>query len=168
MTDLLIFKGLEDPALLSRIEAFRLDVWSQLVERETATARFALDRFDLDGWHAVSLSKAQIAGCGRLSPVDNAGALPDLCSFQPYTACMQYPLAVLNRLVVHPAHRGNGLARKLTLARIELARARALCEVWVEIDSPRVGAMQRLGFQDMGPSQDASIKGRWRILRKAG
>ena len=96
---------------------------------------------------------------------DNA-CIPDLCSFAPYVNSMNFPIGIMNRLVVHRDHAGNGIGKQLNLDRVALAQKQGASEIWVEIQDGRVQSMERIGFKDMGPSQDTTINGIWRIMRK--
>lgn len=166
MNEVLIFKGEERVAMLRQIEAFRLNVWRQLIGADAATARFATERFDYTGWHIVHRSRGEIIATGRLLVVDELEQVPDLCSFAPYVKRMDFPIGFLNRLVVHPMHRRKGLGRRVNSQRLELSERLGVREVWVEVQDNRVGSMQRLGFEEVGRSHDSTISGNWRILRK--
>lgn len=165
MTNTLIFKGENDIGMLRQIEAFRLQVWNSLIDSEIASTRFSLDQFDYDGWHIAHINETDIIGCGRLIIANDESGVPDLCSFKPYAKSMSYPIGIMNRLVVNLTHAGKGIGRQLNIERIELARDQGVSEIWVEVQAPRVSSMERLGFRDMGPSQDTSIKGVWRIMQ---
>jgi len=162
----LILKGGDDVEMLRQIEAFRLEVWNRLVDSETAYTRFCLDRFDYDGWHIVLMNEANIIGSGRIIIASDESGVPDLCSFRPYAKSMNFPIGIMNRLVVHWQHANDGVGRQINLERVEIANNQGVSEVWVEIQVPRVASMEQLGFRDMGPSQDTSIVGVWRIMRK--
>lgn len=164
MKTALVFKGAEDVEMLERIEIFRLDVWSRIIDREVANKRFKLDRFDYDGWHVVYLGNGTIIGCGRLIVAQAEPDVPDLCSFKPYLGNMQFPVGIMNRLVVGEIHSSRGIGNSINVARIDLARKHDASAVWVEIQVERLAAMERLGFVDKGPSLDKTIDGDWRIM----
>lgn len=166
MNDVRIFRGSDNPGMLREIEAFRLYVWSRLIDAEVAARRFSIDPFDYAGWHVVHLGKDAIIASSRLIIAAEESQVPERCSFGPYLRHMRYPMGILNRLVVHPEHSGNGLGRRLNVARIELAARQGVDAVWVEVQTCRLASMRGLGFEDMGPSQDTTIDGDWRIMRK--
>jgi len=163
----LVFKGNDNPGMLRRIEEFRLDVWRRIIDAEVAADRFCLDPFDYDGWHVVHLDQNEIIGSGRLIIAGDHSGVPDLCSFEPYTQHVSYPMGVMNRLVVHHEYTCNGVGGQLSLERIELAREQGVVDIWVEIQGPRMSSMEQMGFQDMGPSHDTAIEGVWRIMRRS-
>lgn len=163
----LLFKGSDNPGMLGQIEALRLYVWRRLIDTEVAYRRFAVDEFDNKAWHIAYLSEGRIIASGRVIIVAGKEDIPDLCSFAPYLEHMKLPIAVLNRLVVHPKHCRKGLGRQLYRDRIELASRKGVDDVWVEVQENRVGSMRRLGFKEVGPSQDKTIKGDWRIMRRS-
>ena len=152
--------------MLRKIEKFGLTVWSRVIDTEAASSRFGIDQFDHDGWHVAYRDQGNIIASGRLIIASEQAAVPDLCSFGPCVERMHFPIGVLNRLVVHWEHSGNGLGRRLNVERLELAARQGAAEVWVEVQSDRVPSMQRLGFEEVGPSQDITIVGDWRIMRR--
>ncbi|MGD8674052.1 MAG: GNAT family N-acetyltransferase [Thiogranum sp.] len=167
MNDPLLFKGSDNIDMLREIEKFRLTVWSRVIDAKTASERFGMDQFDHAGWHVAYRDQGKIIASGRLIVVTEQAAVPDLCSFGPYVERMHFPIGILNRLVVHWEHSGNGLGRRLNVERLELAARHGAAEVWVEVQSGRVPSMQRLGFEEVGPSQDTTIVGDWRIMRRS-
>jgi len=161
-----VFKGGEDPALLKRIEAFRLDGWSELITAKLAARRFGLDSFDYKAWHIAYFGEGGVIASGRLIIATHQSGVPDICSFRPYLGLMEYPIGMLNRLLVDRIYRGRGMATSINRDRIALARDHGVADLWVEIQSHRVASMEQLGFCDVGPSLDKSIIGDWRIMRR--
>ena len=159
-----VFKGEDDPALLKRIEAFRLHVWGELVGARRAAKRFGLDSFDYKAWHIAYIEEGGLVASGRLIIATCQSGVPDLCSFRPYLGLMEFPVGILNRLLVDPMYRRQGLATSINKDRIKLARDHGVAGLWVEIQSNRVLSMKRLGFFDIGPSLDKTIIGDWRIM----
>ena len=167
MKDPLIFKGSDNINMLREIEKFRLTVWSRVIDTKAASSRFGIDQFDHDGWHVAYQDRGNIIASGRLIIASEQAAVPDRCSFGPYVERMQFPIGVLNRLVVHGEYSGNGLGMRLNVERLELAARQGAAEVWVEVQNSRVPSMQHLGFEEVGPSQDITIVGDWRIMRRS-
>jgi predicted GNAT family N-acyltransferase len=166
MQQLVVFKGEDDPALLERIGEFRLDVWGELVGASLAVKRFGLDSFDYKAWHVAYLDEGGVIASGRLIITTCQPDVPDLCSFRPYLGLMEYPVGILNRLVVDRKYRGMGMATSINTDRIKLARDHGVTDLWVEIQAHRAPSMKQLGFCDVGPSLDESIIGDWRIMRR--
>lgn len=159
-----VFKGEDDAALLKRIEAFRLDVWGDLIGARLAAKRFGLDSFDYKAWHIAYIEEDSLIASGRLIIATCQSGVPDLCSFRPYLGLMEYPICILNRLLVDRMYRGRGMATSINRDRIKLSREHGVNSLWVEVQSNRVPSMKRLGFFDVGPSLDKSIVGDWRIM----
>lgn len=166
MKDTLVFNGSDNPGMLREIEAFRFKVWKRLIDSHVASARFRIDRFDYEGWHVVYLDEGDIVASARLTIAADEAGVPDLCSFAPHVQQMSFPIGILNRLVVHWEHAGIGVGRRMNVDRIKLAARQGVSEVWVEVQTGRVASMQRLGFEELGPSQDTTITGDWRIMRR--
>jgi len=162
-----VFKGGGDPALLKRIEAFRLEEWGNLIGAKLALKRFGLDSFDHKAWHIAYLEEGGVIASGRLIIATCQSDVPDICSFKPYLGVMEYPVGILNRLLVDRMCRGRGLATGINMERIGLARDHGVADLWVEVQSYRVPAMEQLDFCDVGPSLDKSIIGDWRIMRRS-
>jgi len=164
MSSFVIFKGSDDAEALTEVESFRLDVWKEILGSEAASVRFGLDQFDYDGWHFLHIKAGHITGSGRLLIAESELEVPDLCSFKPYLEYMQYPMGIMNRLVVHKDYRGNGVAHNLNQQRISFACDRSVAEIWIEVQAQRCKPMERFGFEEIGPSLDKTIPGDWRIM----
>jgi predicted GNAT family N-acyltransferase len=161
-----VFRGEDDPALLERIEALRLDVWGELIGAELAVKRFGLDPFDNKAWHIAYLEEGDVVASSRLIIASCQSDVPDLCSFGPYLDLMEYPIGVLNRLLVDRMYRGRGMAPSLIRARIRLAHEHGVTDLWAESQSHTVPSMEQHGFREVGPSLDKSVVGDWRIMRR--
>lgn len=166
MQQVVVFKGEDDPALLERIEAFRLDVWGELVGARLAVKRFGLDSFDDKAWHIVYLEEDRLIASGRLIIATCQSGVPDPCSFRPYLDLMEYPIGIMNRLLVDRLYRGKGMATSINRDRIKLARDHGVAGLWVEVQAHRVPSMEQLGFFEVGQSLDESIVGDWRIMSR--
>lgn len=166
MNDRVVFKGSENTQLLKKIEKLRFGVWGRLIDPETAVARFALDQFDHEGWHVTYLDNDLVITSGRLMISTDKTSIPDLCSIEPFVNHMTFPIGVMNRLVVHWEYTKKGLGTENIRDRIELAATLGASQVWIEEQSKGISLLSQLGFQEMGPSQDRSVKGDWRIMCK--
>jgi len=166
MQQVVVFKGEDAPALLERIEAFRLDMWGELIGARLAVKRFGLDSFDDKAWHIAYLEEDCLVASGRLIIATCQSGVPDLCSFRPYLGLMEYPIGILNRLLVDREYRGRGMGTSINRERIKLARDHGVTGLWVEVQAHRAPSMEQLGFFEVGPSLDESIVGDWRIMRR--
>lgn len=161
-----IFRGSECLQELKEVERLRQQVWSLQLDQTVVASRFALDQYDQKAWHVVTYVDDKIVGSGRVILVDSANDVPDQCSFGTFVEQMKFPVAVMNRLVVHPDYQGMGLAREITNERIAFSRQYGANQVWVEINETRVASMIKKGFSNMGESFDESIPGKWRVICK--
>jgi len=165
-SDRVVFKGRENTQLLKKIEALRFDVWCRIIDPESAVTRFSLDQFDYDGWHITYLDNDLVIASGRLMISTDRTSIPDLCSIEPFVKQMTFPVCVLNRLVVHWLYTKKGLGTENIRDRIELATTLGAKQVWIEEQSKGISLLSQMGFQEMGPSLDRSVKGDWRIMCK--
>lgn len=161
-----VFHGEDNPDLLKQIETFRVSTWSTSIGAEQAARRFGRDIFDERSWHIACFDKAELIACGRLSIAATESHIPDTCSFEPYYTTMDFPIGMLNRLVVHHRYRRAGLANRINRERLVLANFQGATDLWVEVRACRTRSMNRLGFVDVGPSLDKSVPGNWRIMRR--
>ncbi|RFC41737.1 MAG: hypothetical protein DVB28_002213 [Verrucomicrobia bacterium] len=110
-----------DADLLAKVGRLRVEAW------ETETARAAersvwVDEFERVAWHWVVFRDGLPVAAARLSLHDALTEVPDSESYAGvFSTPPETPIASLNRLVVHPSARGNGLSRQLDLVRIEAA-----------------------------------------------
>jgi GNAT superfamily N-acetyltransferase len=165
----LIFSGRTDTCnLLPEIEALRLEVWTPKTGALAAQHRFGIDEADLDAHHyVIEGDHGQLLASARLVLTTNAYSVPDLQAFGPFVDQMRFPLAVLNRLVVHPCHQGRGFSALIDNCRVSDAASLGACAIWVEAEQSRAGHLaRRFHFEDRGASPDNSIPGNWRILCK--
>jgi len=137
-----------------------------LISAKLAVKRFGLDSFDYKAWHIAYLEESGVIASGRLIIATCQSGVPDICSFRPYIDLMEYPIGILNRLLVDQMYREKSMATSINRDRIALARDHGVADLWVEIQSHRVPSLEKLGFCDVGPSLDKSIVGDWRIMRR--
>lgn len=151
--------------VLDQIDRLRSLAWDPLVGADAAASRFAVDRHDADAWHFLIREHAELVAAGRLVVCDDHTRIPEEVSFGPWRHAMATPTAFGSRLVVHPDHRGRGLAERIILARLRFARRIGAVQLWSETRGMHAHTLRRLGFTMMGPSDDTSVPGDWCIMR---
>ncbi len=164
--DIAIFKGVECPDLVEKIESLRSDVWGELVPEDVPLQRFLLDCFDEFTWHFAVQNEGQVVASARLSIHSDPRAMPESNSFRKVHSIMKPPFGLMTRLVVSKQYRRMGLANKIDLARIAHAKSNGCKEVWSEARARRCIGLQQLGFTDVDESSDLTIPGEWKLMRK--
>lgn len=137
---------------LEQIYKLRANVWSQV-------RGINLDSFPDNKWydehdeHAVNwavFSGTNIVAAARMCIHDRLSYVPDFRSSHCYPL-IPSPIASLNRLVVHPSVRGNGIAAQLDVLRISEAirsDCRSAVVFWSEVSGEkRKAALEYQGFR---------------------
>jgi predicted GNAT family N-acyltransferase len=150
---------------LKEIELLRLMAWSPIIGRDLACKRFSIDSLDREAWHVGVKRDGRLVACGRLSFHKNAVLVPDKGSFARVPDGFRFPCCIMNRLVVDPECRGEGLSKTVVDVRVDLSRRLGAQEVWIEAQSYRKAQLQKHGFETVCKSGDKTISGDWWILR---
>ena len=109
------------------------------------------DGFDHCARHWVVRKGGAIIASARLTAHENINELPDAQLINLYSRSWEGPFASMNRCVVHPEHRGNGVALMLDVARINAARNAGCRTVFVIAATPaRSAALRALNFTFLG------------------
>lgn len=144
-----------DPATIESIIALREAVWRNepaILRADRLRPSILRDEHDDHGSHWVILAEGSLVAAARLCIHLDRTDLPNHRWYCSLIANLPAPIASLNKLVVHPAHRGRGLSRRLAEARIAAARAAGAKSIVVEVVPHRVKPMRELGFIERGPS----------------
>lgn len=144
-----------DAATLEKVFALREAVWRNerdVLDAGGLAAALARDAHDAHGLHWVIECEGALVAAARLCIHGDKGDLPFSDGFRHLIEGLPVPVASFNRLVVHPAMRRKGLARALTLPRIEAARERGARAIVVEVAPGRVPGLRKLGFVARGYS----------------
>jgi SAM-dependent methyltransferase len=140
-----------DPVLLEQIGRLRVCAWATF--KEVATECW-LDEFELSARHWVIFDNGQPIAAARLSIHQTLDDVPDASIYEGiFDQPPSGPIALFNRLVVHPAHRGAALSRLFDQVRIAAAIESGCRSVIVQTNSgpSRVAQLHALGFRDVGP-----------------
>jgi GNAT superfamily N-acetyltransferase len=151
--------------LMERIGELRVRAWATELHEAIEGASW-LDDFDSTSRHWAVLQGGQPVGAARLSIHSCLQDLPYAEDFvDMFTAPPPAPIASLNRLVVDPAFRGNGLGYKLDLVRLEAAEASGCrCIVGSTCSGERrVRQLVKLGFMIVGTAKPVEYQP-WRSM----
>lgn len=147
----------DGPAALEAIVALRALVWRS--ERDvidaaklSPDASLFRDAGDARALHWTIEADGSVVAAARLCLQTDAGDLPGGERFGRLLAGLPTPVALLSRLVVHPAMRRRGLAQALTEVRMEAARSWGARSIVVEASPRRIAPLLALGFVELGLS----------------
>lgn len=144
-----------DSDLLDEVYRLRVVAWESQARIRNGVVRWG-DEYDRFAKHWVIATRKSAVAAIRLTLHNSVCDLPAAAAFTGVLPeDLPFPIASYNRLVVHPDHRGKGLARFLDIACInaaEAANASVLLGVTgnVEGNKSRIPAMKALGFVVMG------------------
>ena len=144
-----------DPSTLERIFELREAVWRNepdLVDAHRLEASMLRDDHDAHGLHWIIKTEGSIVAAARICIHHDDRELPFQNGFHHLVADLPGPIGSLNRLVVHPSMRRQGLSRVLTDVRVEAARSRGARSIIVEAVPNRIRPLQDLGFVALGYS----------------
>jgi predicted GNAT family N-acyltransferase len=111
------------------------------------------DDHDLHGHHWVITVEGAIVAAARVCIHEKTADLPYQDGFHHLIRDIPAPIASLNRMVVRPFMRRQGLSRPLTEVRIAAARARGARSMIVEAAPNRMPPLRDLGFVELGLSK---------------
>jgi len=163
VSDVRVVHG-RDEATISAVGPLRRQAWKTEIQVHLAADRFGIDDHDRRSWHFMISSADRLVAAGRLTVCKSLDDLPDETSFGPYRAQMTTPVGFAGRLVVDPSYRHRGLAERIIVARLDLARTLGLAQVWGETRRSDVDGLIPHGYVLRGDSLDCSVPGEWSIL----
>jgi len=150
----------------AEIEALRVTAWAGSVQDRSLLGRFSFDHFDLTGRHRLIRDRnGCLIAASRLCVIAGGEPPPDVIGFKPVLHRIRYPALFLNRSVVHPACRRQGLWRQMIRQNLVAARQLKPVEIWSESAGSRVSYLLKLGFEEVCPSADTTIPGKFVLLR---
>jgi hypothetical protein len=147
--------GYEGPTEVTDLDAleeifrFRAAVWAgeEWLNKHQNTARLA-DGYEGRARHWVVRQRGQLVAAARLSLHDRVEDVPDFEVFPTgFAINILPPIASMNRLVVHPAHRCQGVATILDRLRIQVARQSGANVILGQCPPYRVRGLCQLGFK---------------------
>lgn len=140
----------DDISSLREIGALRARAWAERCP-DIGRRGLWLDEFDAVGRHFAICSDRELIAAARVSFHATLTDVPDPEDFRDL-APPPSPIASLNRLVVDPSYRRQGLGIRLLSARLEAAEQAccrsAVTSIWPEEN--KVRRLERLGFVRCG------------------
>lgn len=144
--------------LLDEVGRLRVVTWK--ASPELAPGAFSegswTDEHDEHSWHWVVSHDSRVVASARLCLHDSLKEMPDYFAFpkdvllNPKT---DYPIACINRLVVHPDVQGLGIGSLLDRQRIEKSKDLGAKVVLVRAGERRVNSLLRQGFHILNEAE---------------
>lgn len=147
-----------DTELITQTTELRAFVWDKLIGRESFENGRWSDCHDDHAYHwgAVDTNSRLIASC-RLCIHDKLDHFPDYDDIEGLLVdCPAPPIAMMSRLVVHPAYQRHGIAKRLVQIRIQKAISKNCKSIMCEVPFYRSPCYEALGFKHIGPAKDMS------------
>jgi GNAT superfamily N-acetyltransferase len=144
------------PSTLEKIFDLRESVWRNepsLADVNQLHPEALRDDHDVHGYHWIITVGGSIVAAARTCIHHDSKELPYQNGFHHLIADIPTPIASLNRMVVLPAMRRQGLTRPLTDVRIAMARAMGARSLIVEAAPNRIPPFRDLGFVELGRSK---------------
>ena len=109
------------------------------------------DSHDDHAHHWIVREQGRIVAAARMCVHSAFSDLPDCEDLVACKDSFHFPVASINRLVIHPERRRNGLSRLFDLARLRLAEELgAKCVVGCTQPESRIQSLGELGFNAVG------------------
>lgn len=137
-------------------ETFRLRglAWKARVRDFAAPERWE-DPEDADSLHWAILHAGKVVAAARLSLVQSLAETPNAEVYTGVLPDLEGPIGSINRLVVDPAHAGQGLSQCLDRVRLAHADAAGAMHVVAQTFAgiPRIKSLCGLGFRVAGQAR---------------
>jgi len=151
---------------LAAVLGLRRVAYQGVVPEPDALAAVQGDELEASAWHYLVSRDGALVASGRMTIHEEVGALPDPGFLLPFAAPVPVPVASLNRLVVHPTVRGNGISSWIDDVRVIDAATHGARAIAASVlsDSAREASLIRRGFRVVGtisPDESFAING-WR------
>lgn len=143
--------------LLEQATRLRGVVWNTHVERKIFAGNVWTDCHDCHAWQWGILDKNNcMIAAARLCIHDSIEEFPDYYPGNRFDCDFNPPIAMMNRLVVHPDFQSQGLSSCLDKVRIEKAVLLNCRSIAVEVPSYRVQRLENMGFEYVGKTVDTT------------
>ncbi len=140
-----------DHAEMAEIGRLRIQVWAGEadVNPQSLGPEPWIDPIDNGACQWTARDGRRLAAAARMSVHDDPESIPYHAAFQDRLTGPG-PYGAMNRLVVHPDYRGQGLAHQLDCLRLRQASLLGARQVVVVASGRRVQALEALGFENLG------------------
>jgi len=146
-----------DRDLLDKATRLRAVVWNHHVGREIFRHDRWRDHHDCHAFHwGVFNHEDRLIASARLCIHDSIEDFPDYSPRNSFDCKFFSPIAMMNRLVVHPAYQNRGAAKLLDTVRINKAIERGCSDIVVEVPFYRKLQLEELGFSFVGKTVDVT------------
>lgn len=143
-----------DKSTLDEIGRLRIVAWEASGERPTMAPTFGdiwLDEHDEHAHHWILRQRGEILAAARMCVHESPEHVPDKEDYVNFYSLLRCPIASINRLVVHPRLRGNGLPKLFDKVRIRLAsRLGVMTVIGSTSRASRVRDLEEIGFRVLG------------------
>lgn len=131
-----------------KIIEFRRRIW--LLETggdESSIPSFLIeDQYDADAFHFVALDGDEIIAVSRMTMALSTDEVKSRSMFKEFKEVGAFPVAIIERLVVDPKYRNEGLGSLMEHNRVIYASLQHCHNVLVAVPPKRVGGLVRRGF----------------------
>lgn len=157
----IIFKNfrihrIDFPDYINEMGKLRIIAWEKEgIIPDLIAKKVWLDELDKSAIHWILLEDEKLVASARMTLHNSVAEVPYSEMFAKFDLShLKSPVAALNRLVVNPKYKGEGIARQLDIARIETAKEIGIKTIIGEAVPWRVEPLLELGFKFVGQIGD--------------
>lgn len=145
----------DDRELLEKATRLRAAVWNLHVGLDVFAEKVWTDCHDCHACHwGILNTSGYMVASARLCVHDTIEEFPDYFPGNTFDCDFDSPIAMMNRLVVHPDYQKRGLASGLDRVRINKALSLYCKSIVIEVPSYRIKSLERHGFEYVGQTVD--------------
>ncbi|MCX7737006.1 MAG: GNAT family N-acetyltransferase [Candidatus Kapabacteria bacterium] len=134
-----------------RVECWKASLTENAIDERILKNSLWIDEFDANAFHWIVQYKNILAAAARMSFHLEFKNMPWYYTMSDYNLNnLKFPIASINRLVVKPEFRRNGIAKKLDNLRIEMAKELGATAIVAQPAPNRIESLKKLGFKYFG------------------